>query len=378
MPTLYVGVLKYNTQTKQNDGLNKRKTVISEGIGELDKFLKSKLTFKDNTRTLTGIFAAPEYAFAKPASSGDHTGQDIRHLGEGTKIEVEKWIKDASAKYPRILMFPGTVAWKKPLARDKNVYVQRKQALGSTETTSQLNTKFTGKTQTRTQKAQADLQRNAQILFANHLNWEVASHQYEGQGEAGGVTWYFTDVDTGFPVNGKPGKFWTDNESQANRKRTAPSTQDKLNKLGGTATEMARNTCYVYLAGKKLLKYNKQNDYHEVIDAGTAVYVPGKRTPFVTVEGLTYGIEVCLDHVAETQKKLVTAGQLAAAPDVLVILSAQVAFNSAYMVDPTGFVIHACSDPANNRVGVGNVVTNESDNLVDSKTHIDIYKLDTP
>jgi hypothetical protein len=377
MPTLYVGVLNYNTQSKQSDGLNKRKTVISDGLAELDKFLKSTLSFKDNSRVITGIFAAPEYAFARPASSGDHTGTDIRHLGEGTKVEVEKWIKEVSAKFPKILMFPGTVAWKKAMARDKNMYVQRKQALGSPLTASQLNTKFTGKTQTRAQKAQADLQTNAQIMFANDITWSVASHQYEGMGKAGGVQYYFTDVDTGLAVNGNPGKFWTDNESLANRKRTAPSTQDKLNKLG-TATEMARNTCYVYLAGKKLLKYNKQNDYHEVLDTGATVYVPGKRTPFVTVEGLTYGIEVCLDHVAETQKKLVTAGQLSAAPDVLVVLSAQVEFDPAFMVDPTRYVIHSCSDAANNRVGVGSAVTNQSDNRVASKTNIDIYKLDIP
>jgi hypothetical protein len=340
--------------------------------------VKSKVTFKDNTRTVTGIFAAPEYAFAKPACSGDHTGKDIRHLGEGTKVEVERWIKEVSAKYPKILMFPGTVAWKKALARDKNMYVQRKQALDDSLTASELDAKFTGKPQTRTQKALADLQANAQVMFGNDLNRSVASHQYEGMGKLGSVTYYITDTDTGDPVKGKPGKFWTDDVKLANKKRKAPSTQDKLNELGGTATEMARNTCYVYLAGKKLLKYNKHNDYHEVLNSGNVVYVPGNLTPFVTVEGLTYGIEVCLDHVASTQKKLKTAGHLSGAPDVLVVLSAKVTFNSTYMIDPTRFVIHACSDAANNRVGAGNLVSNAGDNRVFRKTHVDIYELKTP
>jgi hypothetical protein len=130
------------------------------------------------------------------------------------------------------------------------------------------------------------------------------------------------------------------------------NARTKLNELGGGAvTHMARNTSLIYLNGNKQAKYHKAGDYHEVLDGGgQTVYVPGNSVPTFAVDGIVYGVEICVDHILESLKTRLPSVKL---PAVVVLMSAAVEFNRANLPNPNAMVIHACSHEPWSFVGRG-------------------------
>jgi hypothetical protein len=288
-------------------------------------------------QTEDGIFVAPEYMFANPITNhnlGSHQRGDDRHLAQGTKVDIENWMKQLSKRFPNMLMIPGSVAWKKPRERDTSTYLQYKKELGSPLSEDQLKAKFNQKKASRIEKAVEPVSNN--VVVDEFL-------------------------------------------------RTKDQRKDVLNKPD---VELARNTCYVYLNGVRVAKYHKNTDYHEVLLAPEkTVYVPGTSIPTFEVDGIWFGLEICLDHAcgsltkwlqlppppartnsllqppprtnsllqlppppppprtASVPQRRVPVGKV----DVHIILSAWVAMDSAHMVKDA-MVVHASSNEQVSRV----------------------------
>jgi hypothetical protein len=356
---MFVTVLNYDTEAHQSDGVAKRKMAIDDALRAANDIVAGKMKAADNGRKVWNIFAAPEYSFANPVSHENHVAGDVRHLSEGSKVSIETWLKALSVKYPRTLIFPGSIAWKKPLVRSLATYLKNKEAKadGSIDKAA-ATAHFQGKPQTRQQKAVVSITDNANQFMGGRTDVGVSSDIMKYKDyfrDASGDWWYETTASSGVVQPGTtPGTYWTQDADQASLAvgHTALTNQQKLNELGGgNATHMARNTSLIYLNGKKQAKYHKAQDFHEVLDAkGDTVYVPGDSVPTFAVDGLTYGVEICLDHAYGSLRTRLPAGQ---APDVVVLMSAKVKFDAANLPAPGAMVVHACSEKSWSFVGRG-------------------------
>lgn len=366
MPKLYAVILRYDTEAKQADSVDARKQVISDALNAANKFIATKMSSdSDKRRQVWGLFAAPEYAFANVLTHNNHKVGDVRHLGEGDKVGIEAWLKGVSVNYPHILLFPGTVAWKKPVERDLNNYIAHKKQAGSKLSNEKLKEKFDAKALTRKEKARAAIRQNANDFLDGNLDVRVAGpmekYKYRGYRPNPLSTdpdedwWFETDKPTGVLYGGKR---WTLDQSEAALDTTvihaALSNREKLAELGGGGvTYLARNTCLVYLNGRRVAKYNKAQDYHEVLDNnGDTVYVPGKSVPVFDVDGVKYGVEICLDHAfASAAERLPSAAK----PAISVVLSAKVKLKADNLANKSAMVVHACSNDGWSLVGTGGV-----------------------
>lgn len=381
MTKLYAVILRYDTEAKQADSLDARKKVISDALDAASLYVAGKVgSGSDSRRQVWGLFAAPEYMFANVLTHDNHAPGDVRHLDEGTKVGIDEWLQKLSVKHPHFLLFPGSIAWKKPLTRDLSAYIANKKKAGSKLGDAELTKKFQQKTQTRTEKAKAAIRQNANDFLGGNLDAPVAGDMTKFRGWLPNAYktcdddawWFETDDPSGAPYNGKR---WTLDVSKAARSVThaAPSNRDKLVELGGgAASAMARNTCLVYLNGKRIAKYHKAQDYHEVLDNGGTVYVPGKTVPVFDVEGVKYGIEICLDHAyASAADRLPSTAK----PGVCVVLSAKVQLKADNLANRGAMVVHACSKDDWSLVGRAGI-DKANATLEDEKPGYRIYSFD--
>jgi hypothetical protein len=314
----------------------------------------SKMRAEDNARLVWNIFVAPEYSFANPLRHGNHEPGDVRHLSEGSKVSIEAWLKNLSIRHPKTLIFPGSIAWKKPLVRNLETYLNNKEATRDVVDKAAFTTRFLEKGQSRQQKSTASIRGHAAEFMKGRLGDVVSgdirkfkAFFFDSDGK-----WWFETTGCGRPYEGK---LWTENPKLATMvTHAAPSNQQKLNELGGgTVTHMARNTSLIYLNGRKRAKYHKAQDYHEVVDTkGDTVYVPGQSVPTFKVGGLTYGVEICLDHAFASLRTRLFEEEV---PEVIVLMSAKVKFEQSNLAAPGAMVIHACSKESWSFVGRGGV-----------------------
>jgi hypothetical protein len=386
MPKLYAVILRYDTEANQADSIVARKQVINDALDAANKVIATKMSSdSDKRRQVWGLFTAPEYVFANVLTHDNHKVGDVRHLSEGDKVEIEAWLKGLSVKYPHILLFPGSIAWKKPAERDLNNYIAYKKQAGSKLSDEKLKAKFDAKKLTRKEKARAAVRQNANDFLDGDLDVEVAGpmekYKYRGYRENKLSTnpdedwWFETDDPSGIMFAGKR---WTLDVNEAALDTTiihsALSNREKLAELGGGGvTHLARNTCLVYLNGRRVAKYNKAQDYHEVLDSkGDTVYIPGKSVPVFDVDGIKYGVEICLDHAyASASERLPSAAK----PAISVVLSAKVRLKTDNLANKGAMVVHACSYDSWSLVGTGGVDKANAVREVDDP-HYFIYSFD--
>lgn len=368
---LHVAILKYDTQACQYDDIATRKILLQTALTDAERMTRDYVNGLG--RKMWGVLVAPEYMFAKPAPNDDHAVGDERHLSEGSKAGIEGWLRSLSGNHPRWLLFPGTIAWKKALARDRAKYIRRHKLANPALTDKALGKRFDAKTLTRTEKAEQALETFKTVFTHDHdrdLSDDKTALEAWCTFPPDPDWWFVTDEVTNQKAHcattGKT-EYWTKDIDDARRVVThkAPTNQEKLLALRSTAKRMARNTCTAFLAGERVLKYHKMNDYHEVLDdPSKVVYVPGTRTPVCTVDGVRFGVEICLDHARETTKKLVSGCYLSSAPEFLVLMSAQVALDASNLPGGVEHVAHASSNQSYNTVmsRKANAIAVEADN----------------
>jgi predicted amidohydrolase len=316
--TLIVALWSVDTQGMQQAPLHQRAFVLKRCVERAYQLALTRLGRQGldlNDKPL-GLFAAPEYFVAHPDPSGSHDPGSRRHIDEADKELYLQWFKDVSATCKGMIMVPGTIAWRKPFERHGEKHISSKTGLW--------------KPTSRYDKAIASVQG-----YAERQGLPVTS-------ALSGSLWQ----PVGPPV-------------------AAPTTKQKLDALGLAQTlaplnrivgynladleYLARNTAYVLLDGQVLLKYNKQGDFHEVLDGTKTLHIPGKldgrfhvRPSNPSYRAISFGIEICLDHAFQTTgKEIPHLGKV----DVHIITSAQLPDRKAsYAVTKHGYLVHACSN----------------------------------
>jgi len=310
---LIVCIWSVNTQTSQADLLDTRRV-------KLEKALRAAYACINQVSdgiSPKGLFIAPEYLFAKPASAGGHSYGTPRHLEEGEKESLLQHLLALSRQMPGLLIIAGTVAWRKPFERSGGKLMHSKGPnIGQ------------NKTVTRYTKAHTAISRYATEFMGGRTNRPLSG-----------------DFDS----------------------TSALSSADKTMQIisadydASGVDSLAKNTAYVLLDGTQRFKYNKRNDFHEVLGGEPGVrtvYVPGMfdgrfdiQTDDVPPRTIQFGLEICLDHAAGTlQRSVQQSGQV----DVHLITSAWVQpVPGSSVIKSTGYLVHASSYAAVSKVKFG-------------------------
>jgi hypothetical protein len=331
--TLIVALWSVNTQGMQHLTLDSRWQALKQCVEHAyEQAMKQLCDLNDKPFAL---FVAPEYLMAQPDPIKMHMPPvpkhnfpgSRRHIDEADKnIQLQRYLA-LSDTCKGMILVPGTIAWRKSLERS-----------GPKQTSTK-----TGKAKTRSRydKAIESLQ-----FYQQRRGWGPDEHL--------SGPWKLSELGLGPDI-------------------PAPTTREKLAALQGAQTwnpvvadfgllhgpndlvYMARNTAYVLLDGKVLLKYNKQGDFHEVLVGTDTVHIPGKLdgrfqvTPTKpNLRTIDFGLEICLDHIYQTTgTEIAHLGKV----DVHIISSAQVPTNKAKAAAAdAGYVVHACSNKANTGV----------------------------
>jgi hypothetical protein len=95
------------TNTVAAKSLDERMALLRKRVGKAVAFFRTS-PGPSNRRDVT-LFAAPEYLFARNASE--------HFVGEKERDHLLKELAALSKDFPHVLLFPGTIAWKKPAIR---------------------------------------------------------------------------------------------------------------------------------------------------------------------------------------------------------------------------------------------------------------------
>ena len=311
---MMVALWSVNTQTMQNVSLDARagwlKKAIDTASGRAMEQL-ARIGLWPPKSYPFALFAAPEYFLAQPVAIGaSHGPGSQRHIDETEKVKRLAEFQQISKSHKGMIIIPGTIAWQKPLLRS-----------GS----KQYHSKGTQKGQLKTVSRQ-DKATEAVNFYARRQNLQPTD-RLSGQ------------------LNTATGKI---NAPTTQQKLDALATAGPLVNLSGVQY-LARNTAYVLLDGNIIMKYNKQGDFHEVLNGHQTIHIPGKldgrfqiRSSNDEERPIAFGIEICLDHVFQTTgKEIPHLGEV----DIHIISSAQVQERQANVaVRPNGYLVHACSN----------------------------------
>lgn len=207
------------------------------------------------------IFVAPEYYFSNQRHSNDRF-----YLKEVKQFIVTR-LSALAKKYPKMLIIPGTVLWKKSAYREgaRKVEIGRGAA---NIVPSPKNITRIAKTLDRLAKAHTD--------FATDNNLQGWSHA----GKFGS-----TDDPT------------STNESRFYMPKYYLDHAKELN------TQIAQNVAYIF-KNDVVLKYHKAGNFMEVEgEASNIVFAPGVISGVFNVGPVAYGIEICRDHCMQVLKK---------------------------------------------------------------------------
>lgn len=333
---VWIGIIDFNTMQEQQAPLAYRKELLELAVDALSK----KLVSND-----TGVAIFPEYFFAEPTSTTQNHGRgDIRSLDEDEKDDFFRFVQTVSEKYPKIIIFPGTIAWHKSFTR------QGTQALHSHGP--QIGTP---KATSRYHKAVAALQTSHQRAFgvAYNPNSALAGNLNAWDGGYFLPDTSFNTASLGTPsptlsVTLNPGtvmpryvtKYSDTYGGRVHQVQTFENTPSAKQRL-------VRSTAYVFQGGYCKFKYNKQGDFHEVLGGSNHfAYVPGVANGVFKLDNITFGVEVCLDHAIGF-----LARNYPGTVDIHVVMSATVPINLANIkAGNGGHIIHADAVPTNSGV----------------------------
>lgn len=280
------------------------------------------------------LFVAPEYLFAR---------SDTAHaITQAEKREVVRLLAALSLRYPELILVPGSIAWKKPAVRPASELRKRDPETGR---------------RTGPEKEESRVSK-----FMQRIDWDVhtqsamAEHRVERHLHA-------KLADKTHSLEQKK-RLQSAEYRQAlltavlddlKRERKDKFTQMAVNL--STAPErcfVARNTAYAFHNGREVARYHKRGNFHEVVpdesDGGYVIFEPGGgpegNGDTFDLDGVTFGIEICLDHnmgyLSQTSS---------ARPDIQILMSARVTFVPEHLFVPEHcYLVHACSDVGGTKI----------------------------
>lgn len=277
------------------------------------------------------LFVAPEYLFAQPAGFSQN-GRDRRlsytpdpgpdpvrtqqrHLDEEAAKRLILELRTTSARYPDMLIVPGTIAWEKKftdlVARDPGIANKLLKRIVGLHHRLQPKLPMTRP-------------------MADPVDSSAAPLRHAGSS-------YQQKIDALRAVNELAVK--------AAHQPLQPDEQQHLD-----AARLCKNTALVLRKGKTEFVYSKQGDFHEVLssqDASRAfeIAIPGQKDGFFDVGGVHYGIEICFDHALGALRHPAGGSSGDRPPQIQIITSAAVEVDVLHpAVAPNGYVLNASCD----------------------------------
>ncbi len=201
------------------------------------------------------VFLAPEYYFSNQRHSNDRFfAQDVKRL-------IVSRLRTLARQYPKILIIPGTVLWKKKAFSGDLTLGKPGQRLERVQ--NQKSVDRINKTLNRIVNANATFNTKA-----NDPGWS-----HSGQ---------FGRNPDSYKIDHNEDRFFMPRYYLENAK--------------ALDTEIAQNVAYLF-KDDVVLKYHKVGNFQEVMnEQSNIVFAPGNITGLFKVGGVPYGIEVCRDH----------------------------------------------------------------------------------
>jgi predicted amidohydrolase len=287
--------------------------MVAKAWTYFEENVSTRLTSLEEDRPIWAfLFVAPEYYFAR--SSNAHA------IEESDKRDIVGRLAEISRRYPRLILVPGTIAWKKPVIRPMSEI--RKRDRDTKERTGPL------KLQTRYER------------FTARVSWSMNK----------GITMIPQIIDREDYRRG-PNDPFDRFELESREQEIVDRHKKMLERMAphgrSPGCYLARNTAYAFYGGAEVARYQKRSNHDEVFEGESEDFVifepggaPDGRGDRFEVEGLKFGIEICLDHDYgylrhSSQKR----------PDVHIVVSAEVDIVCNHVHVPEGcFLVHASSN----------------------------------
>jgi hypothetical protein len=319
---------------------------LEHAVAATDKMVQSKNYERDGL--IRGIFAAPEYFFA-----GLYAGLELnngsyapRSINAHRHEFVLRNLLRISAKRPRILIIPGTIAWKQSMNGD-----ELRRRLRYYEGRAANKPPLTGDELTRALKA--EYQVCAEPGFSQDVCDATEREQFQQLHDRPMRTRAISDAELSTIQQKDPAAFalmvqtasaiaeWALGDGAASARKTLSILA--LQGWTDANISMMSNMTYALLNGRVVFCYSKQGNFHEEQGDVGLVFVPGGRSGVAEIEGLNFGLEICLDHNMGILSRQLRQGKTL---DVQIILSDFVYNNpGAVVVRDGGYVVHASTHP---------------------------------
>jgi hypothetical protein len=290
----------------------------------------------DANGLIKGIFVAPEYHFARQYAGWKHA--DGWHVSRGITQQSEEALRNelicsVSAKYRRLLIFPGTVAWTAPydsavFLAGYRFYSRRAKFLkiDDAATLSQIKKAWyidqdTGSWITITD-AWSRREKGNTVNLRDASDSEIKAVATSNSTLYANMTFYARMInEVGWQV------------------------VRQKERLGSGSLNPHRtmfNTARGLLNGRVVVTYNKQCNFHEEVGDNNLIFAPGGRNGITEIEGIRFGLEVCLDHAMGT---LARQSRTERPIDVQIVLSDHVTPNHAHqVVREGGYFVHGSTN----------------------------------
>ncbi|NQZ12970.1 MAG: hypothetical protein HRT35_37980 [Algicola sp.] len=253
----------------------------NEPIDQLDKALAQAKTPWTNSSAAVKVFLAPEYLFTG-AQSG-HFMTEHQYYG------VLFGLKYLSTKYPDILIIPGSIGWYK-----------------TTTPSTLCNNADDGRTTRNPLSAQVQPQnvpvRDYPFFLTSMLGFNPNTQNIQ-------------QIEAMVPAQCKAEVFMQAeyNAQVIDRLRSFSQKYQQNNNLA--VYKLALNTSPVLLGGGIIHSYNKRVESTDTptdipIDYDSVFFCPGTNSPVFTTGGVTFGLEICVDHGYGTLRNHIVTAQI--------------------------------------------------------------------
>jgi hypothetical protein len=222
--------------------------------------------------TPSAVFVAPEYLFRPLRNPGMETVA-AESFPEEQKNAIVQALLGISERYPSVLIFGGTVVWHKPI--DKVSKVKLDEALAQW-----------------TRLGKVEIEKNDDSFDPSNLIRQEAQRRREKL--SGRITaWQGLRCD----FDKQPRLFREEGRTlMAGHTQVQSVEQKKEALMSPDLRNIVKNTCFVCYGGKQVLKYSKQNDFHEVYQDASTQFIPGAKAPTIRVWGKTLAMMICADY----------------------------------------------------------------------------------